>query len=307
MPDLPITVLMNARSGSKDEAATRAAIHAALDDCGRDVQLRLARRPRELVALAREAATRRPGILVAAGGDGTLNAVAGVARERALPLAVVPLGTFNYFARELGIPLDTEAAVRLIARGTLRRIPVGQVNGRLFLINASIGLYRRLIEQREAHKRRFGRNRAVALLSGLLMARHRHPPYELHMEIDGEPLALSTLTVFFGRNALQMQQLGLDEAACVARGELAVLALRDVGRLELLGVMLRGAFAALENAANLRQFCALTVEMDRLDSRSRRIRVALDGELTECALPLRIEAVPDALQVIVPPAPEATP
>ena len=303
----PITILMNASSGSEDESATRAAMEAAVKACGRDVRVLLARRPRDLAPLARQAADSRPGILAAAGGDGTLNAVASVARERGLPLAVIPLGTFNYFARDLGIPLDTAAAVRVAAEGTLRWVPVGQVNGKLFLNNASIGLYRRLIEQRELHKRRFGRNRLVALLSGLLMLRHRHPPYHLRMEIDGEPLSLSTLTVFFGRNALQMEQLGLDEALCVARGELAVLALRDVSRLELLALFLRGAFAALESAANLRRFCAVKVDVDWLDGRSRKVRVALDGELTDCRFPLLIEAVPDALQVIVPHRPDANP
>jgi diacylglycerol kinase family enzyme len=183
-------------------------------------------------------------------------------------------------------------------------VPIGQVNGRLFLNNASIGLYRRLVEHRELHKRRFGRNRLVAVLSGLVTLLREHRPYRLRLEIDGQPLTLSSLMVFFGRNALQMEQLGLDEALCVARGELAVLALREVDRIELLHLALRGALARLETAENLRQYCALKVRMDRLDGWFRRIRVAVDGELVECALPLLIEVVPNALQVIAPRQPE---
>lgn len=301
---LPITVLMNASSGSDDTSATRAAIDTALQASGRDAKVMVARRPKDLPLLARQAADGRPGILAAAGGDGTLNAVASVALERNLPLAVIPLGTFNYFARDLGIPLDAGAATRLIFDGVVRRVAVGEVNGQLFLNNASIGLYRRLIEQREFHKQRFGRNRLVALLSALLTLWQEHRPYRLAVAVDGQPMTLSSPSIFFGRNALQMEQLGLDEALCVARGELAILALREVSRFDLLRLVVRGALARLETASDLRQFCAEKVTVDWLDGRSRKIRVAIDGELTDCTLPLVIEAVPDALQVIVPSQPE---
>jgi diacylglycerol kinase family enzyme len=305
---LPISVVLNAGAGNKDAAAARRAIEEGLRASGRDVALFVARRPRDVPALAERAATTRPGILAAAGGDGTLNAVASVARANSLPLAVIPLGTFNYFARELGIPLDTTAAARMIPGGRIRYVPVGQVNDHLFVNNASIGLYPRVIEQREIHKQRFGRHQLVALLSGLVTLLRSHTAYRLRLEIDGQPVTLSSLSVFFGRNALQMEQLGLDEALCVARGELAVLAVREVGSLELLGLALRGALGRLERAENLRQHCALKVQVERLDGRPwrpRHIRVALDGELIRCALPLTIESVPNALQVVVPRTPEA--
>ncbi len=301
---LPITVLMNARSGSKDKVDARNAIDEALKASGRDVQVLVARRPRELSTLVRQAADTRPGILVAAGGDGTLNAVASVAHARALPFAVIPLGTFNYFARDLGIPLDAADATRVVTEGRLRRVPVGLVNGRLFLNNASIGLYRKLLEHREVHKQRFGRHRLVALASALATLLHEHRTYRLHLAIDGQPMTLPALTVFFGRNALQMEQLGLDEAVCVARGELAVLALPHASRLDLLGLILRGAAARLENAPDLQQYCAQRVHLDWLDGAARRIRVAIDGEALDCTLPLVVESVPDALQVIVPAQPE---
>lgn len=302
--DLPITVLMNAGSGSKDKLDARNAIDSVFRASGRNVELVLARRPRELQHLVTQAADRRPGILVAAGGDGTLNTVATVAHARGLPFAVIPLGTFNYFARDLGIPLDPASAARVVTQGAVRRVAVGLVNGKLFLNNASIGLYRKLLEHREAHKKRFGRNRVVALLSALVTLLREHRTYRLRMDIDGKALALPSLTVFFGRNALQMEQLGLDEALCVARGELAVLALPHASRLDLLGLILRGAAARLENAENLQQYCARKVHLDWVDGKAQRIQVAVDGELTECTLPLVVESVPHALQVIVPAQPE---
>lgn len=301
---LPITILMNAGSGSRDRGATRREIESVLTASGRDTQLLLARRPAEIAQLALRAADKRPGILAGAGGDGTLNAVATVARARRLPFGAIALGTFNYFAREHDIPLEPRRATETLLNGTLRPTTIGEVNGHLFLNNASIGLYRKLIEQRELDKRRFGRNRFVALISGVAGLLREHHAYRLKLEIDARTVELSTLTVFFGRNALQMERLGLDEALCVERGELAVLAPRGSGRVQLLGLALRGVLARLETAENLQQYCAMEVRIDRLDGKTRHIRVALDGETVECTLPLHIRSVPDALQVIVPAAEE---
>lgn len=294
----PVTVVMNAGSGSTDKHAARAEIEAGFRDF--DLAVRIARRPPDVATLAAAAAIERPGLLVAAGGDGTLNAVAGVARAAGLPFAAIALGTFNYFARELGMPTEPGMAARAIAGGVLRRVPVGEMDGRLFLNNASIGLYRRLVERREQDKQRFGRSRLVAVASGLVTLLREHQPYRLRLDIDGRESVLSTPGVFFGRNALQLARLGLDEALCVARGELAVLALREVGRRELLGLALRGATARLETAGNLQQHCAASVEVDFAGRGPRRIRVALDGELADCRLPLHVRVVPDALTVVVP-------
>lgn len=300
--DLPITVIMNAASGSGDALTERSAIEDVLRQSGRDAQVWTAPHPRELPALAALAADSRGGIVAGAGGDGTLNAVASVARAHGLPFGLIPLGTFNYFARQLGIPLAPAAAASNLVEGAIRPVAIGDVNGHLFLNNASIGLYRRLLERREIDKRRFGRSRVVALLSGIAFLLREHRPYQLALNIDKKQVKLSTLTVFFGRNALQMEQLGLDEALCVARGELAVLALRDVGRTELLRLALRGALARLETAENLQQGCASEVRVERIGDGSRRLRVGIDGESVLCGLPLIVRSIPGGLQVVTPAA-----
>lgn len=298
--DLPITVIMNDASGGGHKPDERSVIEEILNQSGRDAQVWTARHPRELPVLAHRAAKSRGGILAGAGGDGTLNAVASVARALGLPFGLIPLGTFNYFARQLGIPLTSAAAATNLVSGVIRPVAIGDVNGHLFLNNASIGLYRRLLERREIDKRRFGRSRAVALLSGIAFLLREHQPYQLVLNIDKKEVKLSTLTVFFGRNALQMEQLGLDEALCVARGELAVLALRDVGRPELLRLALRGALADLESAENLQQGCASEVRVERIGGESRQLRVAIDGESILCRLPLVVRSIPGGLQVVTP-------
>lgn len=300
-----ITVLMNTQSGQKDKSPARDAIHEILLASGRDVKIIQEKNPRRLGELARAAATERPGILVAAGGDGTLNTVATAAFEAKLPFGVLPMGTFNYFARDLGISLEPAEAAQVLLDGVSKRVPLGRVNGHLFLNNASIGLYRRLIEDRERHKQRFGRNQLVALLSAVVTLFRPHRSYRLRMEIDGKSELLVTPSVFFGRNALQMEQLGLDEAECVNRGEIAVLAPREVSRTEMVGLALRGALAQLETATNLHQHCAMHIRADWIGSTRRHISVAVDGEVRECTLPLIVESIPSALEVIVPAPPAA--
>src|SRR5690606_25856576 len=108
------------------------------------------------------------GVLVAAGGDGTLNAVARRALAADLPYAVLPQGTFRRLGREHGLPLEAAGSARALLRAQPAPVQVGRVNGRPFLVNASLGLYPELLERREDDKQRFGRHRAVAYFSGLV-------------------------------------------------------------------------------------------------------------------------------------------
>ena len=126
----------------------------------------------DIVELAREAAQAAradAGLLVAAGGDGTINAVAVAALREGIPIGVLPMGTFNYFSREHGLALDPEEAVQILLAalhaGDMRPVQVGFVNRRMFLVNASVGLYPKLLAEREKASQRFGRSRLVAVAS----------------------------------------------------------------------------------------------------------------------------------------------
>lgn len=302
---LPITVILNAGAGHGDKEEIRARIDEALRASGREYRIVDVREPADVPRLARRAAEEgrvRPQIVAAAGGDGTLNAVADALLGTGLPFGVIPLGTFNFFARDLGIPLDPGRAAQALTTGGLRRVPVGRVNGNLFLINACFGLYRAVLEEREEFKRRFGRYRFLAVPSALATLWRNHRRYRVHLELDGRPVEISTLMIFFGLNALQLEKLGLGVADCAAHGLLALLVLRPMRRLELLGFALRGALQGLDQPQNMRCFCASTVEVhSRGDA---HIAVAVDGESIRCDLPLRIEALPAALPVVVPREPE---
>ncbi len=301
MPD--IIVVMNAGSGHDDKEASRTAIRETLEASGRSFTL-ITPAPEQIATeiAAEVAKCDGPGVLVAAGGDGTLNAVAGAALEHGWTLGIVPLGTFNFYARDLGLPLDAAAATRVLLEGVARDITPGRINGRLFLNNASFGLYRQLLEDREEMKNRLGRYRLVAAFAAMMtLWRHRRS-YGVDLHIDGKPERWRSSMVFFGLNSLQLEKLNLDIAACMAEDKLALVAPRPLARSSLLWLAVKAAFGQLKEQEELLCRCATRV---RLDWRGhRRARVAVDGESFECSMPLEVEVLPRALRVLVSREPE---
>src|SRR5690606_25196379 len=158
----PLFLVMNSRSGTHDSEATRQAIRTARADAGRRRQRLRGGRGGDLTGAARTAVPRareQGGIVVAVGGDGTLNAVCQAVVGQGVPFGVLPQGTFNYFGRAHGISQDTGQAMHDLLNARLEHISLGQINGRYFLVNASLGLYPQLLEDREEYKQRYGRSR----------------------------------------------------------------------------------------------------------------------------------------------------
>ena len=305
----PLFVVFNIGAGHGDAAAARAVIAQACDAAGRAVQLLVVDDPKRIGNVAREAvrlAREVSGIVVAAGGDGTINAVAQATLGSGCAFGVLPQGTFNYFSRTHGIPADTAAAMQVLLHEAAMPVQVGLVNEQLFLVNASLGLYPKLLEDREAWKRQLGRSRMVAFGAGLLTLLRGAPSLRLHLEVQGRMRDVRTPTLFVGNNALQLTQLGFPEAQAVADGELAVIMLRPVGRLRILGLVLRGAFGQLGDADQVLSFAfrELVVRRARALGR-RRVKVATDGEISWQSEPLRFRVSPEPLLLIRPPAPAA--
>ena len=301
----PVFVILNVGSGHGDAAACEQEIRAGFEAMGHEHQVVVAgsaAQVREQARRAMEQARTHPQVIVAAGGDGTVNLIAGLVVEQDLPFAVIPLGTFNYFARDLGIPLDPRAAAEAIATGHIRRVHVARVNGHLFLNNASFGLYRQLLEQREHDKRRFGRYKLVAVLSALATVWRFRQVYTLRIELDGKSVTLRTPMLFFGLNSLQLEKLDLDVASCTNAGQMAVIALQPSGPWHLLGLALRGALHGLHDSPELRCHGASQVLVEQPGRRTTR--VAVDGETFECTMPLHFAVMRGALQVVVPRTPE---
>ncbi|MDB5745081.1 MAG: diacylglycerol kinase, catalytic region [Polaromonas sp.] len=299
----PLFIVINVGSGHRDTEEEKQTMGRVFAESGRAHQFLQFDGSEPIEVLARRAvdlAKTRKGVVVAAGGDGTLSSVAGVVLGSGCPFGVLPQGTFNYFGRDNAISQDTDKACRALMNATISQVQVGLVNGRLFLVNASVGLYPQILEDREVWKQQLGRSRFVALLSGvatLLQSRHQ---LQLRIESDGQAASLRTPTLFVGNNRLQLVQAGINEAhaEAVAQGLLTGIAVRPIGTLALYGLLLRGLLGRLGEAENIQTFSFRRIMV--APKKMKRIKVALDGEVAWMRTPLVFEVAPEPLLLLVP-------
>lgn len=308
--DAPLFVLLNAGSGGRDTEQTRTLIGDVLHGAGRRHRIDVLSRGQPVAESAQHTvrqAVAAGGAAVAAGGDGTLSAVAQAAHAAGCAMGVLPQGTFNYFSRTHGIPSDTAEAARALLTARVRPVQVGQVNERLFLVNASLGLYPQLLEDREQFKARFGRNRLVAMAAALATVLRQHRQLRLSIDMGGRPggalRQVRTPTLFVGNNRLQFEQVGIAEAPALEHGRIAAVMLRPVGTWALLRLMLSGAMGSLGDAERVDsfQFSRITVQ----PAGSRRVKVAADGEVTWLRSPLEFRVAERPLYLLAPANPVA--
>ena len=294
----PLFFVINGASGHSDPDATRRVIEHTLRANGRAGELLYAA-PGKLANVARKGAAlarARGTAVVAVGGDGTINAVAQAAYAENCPMGVVPQGTFNYFARTHGIPSDAAAAVQALLNSAPLPVQVGLINDQVFLVNASVGLYPELLQDREAYKARFGRSRLVAFAAALatLLARHR----QLHLRIERSSgvRVVKTPTLFVGNNRLQLEQVGLPEAQALDEGCIAAVMLRPIGSLAMLRLLFHGAFGSLGEADTVESFKFHRMLVTPRPARhERKVKVAFDGELSHMRAPLDFRVAPKPL------------
>jgi len=295
-------IVLNAGSGRDDAKGTRDTIARLLTEAGRRFEIDLVEDPHHLPEAARRAtdrAVRERGVVVAAGGDGTLNAVTQAVLGRGVAFAILPQGTFNYFGRTFGIPSDTERAVRAMLDSRVEPVQIGMVNEHAFLVNASMGLYPTLLEDREAYKKRYGRSRLVALWSGLVTLMRRPPQWDLDLDLQGKRETLRTPTLVVGNNALQLEQIGIEHVDKLERGQLVAMSVRPVSTLMLYWLLLRGAFSRLGKAEDMISFGFNRLEV-RPHGRRRHIKVAMDGEIVRMSTPLVFKVSENPLPLLVP-------
>jgi len=304
-PASPLLFVINAASGANDAAAKGRIIEAALQAAGRRGELHFCR-PTELADVAKGAAARALGTrtaVVAVGGDGTLNAVAQAAHGVGCAMGVVPQGTFNYFARTHGIPSDPGEAVRLLMSAVPAPVQVAAINDRVFLVNASLGLYPELLQDREAYKARFGRSRWVAFVAACATLLRAQRQLRLHIEMGDSARDVRTLTLFIGNNRLQLQQFGAEPEDTLAgtpgHGSMAALMLRPIGAWSMLGLLLHGAMGRLGEAAGVEsfEFQHLVVRPTLAPGR-KDVTVAFDGEVSRMRSPVDIRVLQRPLYLL---------
>lgn len=238
-------------------------------------------------------------VVVAAGGDGTVAGVAHALAGSQAALAVLPLGTFNYFGRGLGMPEDPEAAARAILQGSSHNIAVGTLNGRVFLNNVSIGLYPAILEEREATYARFGRYRFLAHIASLRTLLRFQRPYRMELVQDETRHRVRTPMIFVARSAYQLDQFGLQGAEAISNDRLVLFLAHQQTRLAFLRLAWRLIRRKVDHGRDVMISTPGRIVVS-VPGR-RRISVALDGEKLKMRLPLRIEIADQQLKVILPP------
>ncbi|HEY0080037.1 MAG TPA: diacylglycerol kinase family protein [Pyrinomonadaceae bacterium] len=293
-----VEVLINASSGADDKELLSEQLGKLLAESGIEAHVTLVRDGAKTVGLAERAVAERCRMVVAGGGDGTINAVASALVDTEVVLGVLPLGTLNHFAKDLRIPLDLEGAVRNLSEGRVASVDVGEVNGRVFINNSSLGLYPSIVRSREKQQERLGRGKWTAFVWAVLNVFRKYPFLNVRLEADGQRLVRRTPFVFVGNNEYQMESFQIGARACLDAGHLSLYVTHRTTRLGLLRLALRALFGGLREA---KDFDALQAREIWIETRRRkRLRVATDGEVTLMQTPLYYRTRPCALRVVVP-------
>ncbi|CDG84379.1 diacylglycerol/lipid kinase family protein [Janthinobacterium agaricidamnosum] len=292
-------VIINAGAGGGYASGWSAQLHARFKAAGLDATIVLAQSGADMIAAAEQALRDGIGLVVAGGGDGTINAVASRLVGSEAVFGVLPLGTLNHFAKDLKIPLLLDEAIANLANGVPHKVDVGEVNGRIFLNNSSLGLYPDIVRDREKQQRRLGRGKWLAFCWATMAALRRYPFLNVRLSLNGEQHARRTPFVFIGNNEYLMQGFNIGERARLNGGTLSLYVAQRPGRL---GLVRLAWHALLGRLAQLKDFDALTAREMTIETRHKRLRVATDGEVTVMATPLSYRIRVAALTVLVPAA-----
>ena len=295
----PIVVLLN-RGGGAVAADSEIVdkVGDALDEAGFDdfhVELISGG---ELPARCKKIAERGDELLVVGGGDGTISAAAGALAGTETVLGILPLGTLNHFARDLGIPAKIEEAVKLIAERPERRVDVAEMNDRIFINNSAIGLYPLMVLDRDLQRKRLGRSKRLAMVVASLRTLVRFGHQRLTLTVNDETTGrVDTPLLFVGNNDYRIDIGAPGQRESVEDGRLSVFVMRKKTRRGLIAASVR----ALLNRARPDDMVQLeNVERLRVSSRKSMLAVSLDGEVVRAGPPLEYRIRPKALRVIAP-------
>jgi diacylglycerol kinase family enzyme len=291
------TIILNVTSGSNGKGGLErrlAEFFAARDI---DAHIEVAESGAEITRLVRLALAERDGPIVAGGGDGTVNAVASLLVDTERVLGVLPLGTLNHFAKDLGLPQNPEEAAQILIDGSVVRIDVGEVNGRIFLNNSSLGLYPAIVHKRERLQERLAYRKWPAFAWAALSALSRYPFVEARIGVENQELVRHSPFIFIGNNEYCIEGFDIGARTRLDSGWLWLYAFHETGRWGLVTFALR---AILGRLGEERDFDCLRTRHIRIESRRKWLRVAADGEVELMQAPLYYRIRPGALRVLAP-------
>jgi diacylglycerol kinase family enzyme len=291
-----IAVVLNASSGQGTAPKIADRLREIFAAAGREARITSARAGSEINAAMRRAVDDGCDTLVAGGGDGTINCGASAVVGREIPLGVLPLGTLNHFAKDLGIPLDLEEAAKVVLDGIVCKVDVGEVNGRIFLNNSSLGVYPAIVRLRERYSTKVRGKWIAALWAGLTVLR-RSPFMAVRIVVEEKRIVRRTPLVLVANNEYQMSGIHTGTRESLARGRLAVYVVNAEQRPGLLRLAWQ---LLLKGAEQVKEVDLLTVEEATVETTRRRLQVATDGEVFTMESPLNYRIRPGALRLHVP-------
>jgi diacylglycerol kinase family enzyme len=291
-----IAVVLNGSSGRGDSAAAAKQLEEIFAAAGREARITVAEGGDQIRAAMEKAVEDGCETLVAGGGDGTINTAAQILLGHNVRLGVLPLGTLNHFAKDLGIPLELDAAAQVVLDGVVCAVDVGEVNGRVFLNNSSLGVYPAVVRLRERYQAS-GLGKWIAALWASLAVLRRDPFMAVRIIVEDQAIVRRTPFVFVGNNEYKMVGLHAGSRASLVSGHLSVYVLNAERRRGLLLLASRVLFRGVQRVQELD---LLTVEEAVIETKRRRLPVATDGEVVPLESPLRYRIRPAALTVHVP-------
>lgn len=292
-------LILNEGAGALTTSAdglSSSTVAEAFHSVGIAVELRTAS-AQTLDETLRAAVAEQPGVIFVGGGDGTLSTAAQWLANTGIALGVLPIGTLNHFARDLGLPLDWRATVVTLAEGACRNVDVGEVNGRVFINNCSIGAYADAVRRRDALRRRRGIGKWWAMILSTIVVLRRLRRLRVQIEVTGNTLSFRTPFVVVANNRYSGRVLDYSLRPRLNDGRLWIYTTRAHRH----GAVLRSIWQSL--LRRIDQVDALEkmeVAEATIDYTYARLPVAMDGELVDLQPPLRFRIRPAALRVILP-------
>jgi YegS/Rv2252/BmrU family lipid kinase len=290
--------LLNRDSGTAASSATppERQVADALAAAGVDAEVRCVAGD-QLDDEAKTATAANVDAVIASGGDGTISTVAAALSGGDTPLGVLPMGTLNHFAKDLGIPFDLAAAAQIIAANNPRRIDLARVNDQVFINNSSLGVYARALVERDATQRRARLSKWPAMTLAALKTFRRAPLVHVRLDAEGTVVKLKTPLIFVGNNRYRLDLLNVGARDRLDEGILSLYVARAQSRWGMLKLLLNGALGRLQQD---RDFETLYPREVWMETRRTRLHVAADGEVMVMNAPLHYEIMPQALSVFIP-------
>jgi diacylglycerol kinase family enzyme len=236
-------------------------------------------------------------LIVVGGGDGTVSAAASALVGSETLLGILPVGTLNHFARDLGISTNIEEAIKLIASRPERRVDVAEMNDRLFINNSAIGLYPLMVIDRDLQRVRLGRSKRLAMIVASLRTLARFNHQRLTLTVNDQQARIDTPLLFVGNNEYRTDIGAAGQRESIEDGELSVYVMRKKTRRGLIAASIR----SLLNRSRPDDMVRIEgVERLCVSSRKRQLAVSLDGEVVRAEPPLDYKIRKKALRVIAP-------